>query len=156
MTLPADPNPASAASPDGGFDVSIRVVFGDCDPANIVYFPNFYRWFDQATHDLCSAAGYDLGDVRARRGWVGYPIAEAGARFLRPATFGDLLRVQTRVREWKPRFFLLDHFVWRDDQLLAQGWQTRFIGHHDPARAGKLAALAIPDAFREAVARLAA
>jgi 4-hydroxybenzoyl-CoA thioesterase len=133
----------------------IRVEFGDCDPAEIVYFPNYYRWFDQATHGLCEAAGYALMDVRARRSWVGYPIAEAGARFLAPATVGDPLRIDTRVKVWRERFFELEHRVFRDDLLLVEGWQTRFIGFHDATRGGKLAALVIPAEFRAAVERQA-
>lgn len=150
----ASPAP-TATSPDssasGWFSIDLRVVFGDCDPAGIVYFPNYYRWLDQATHDMCAAAGYDLSEVRAQRGWVGYPIAAASAKFLSPATFGDLISIDTRLREWKPRFFLLDHRVRRGERLLAEGAQTRFIGHHDASRGGKLAALEIPPAFREAV-----
>lgn len=129
--------------------------FGDCDPAAIVYFPNYYRWFDQATHALCEAAGYGLVEVRVDPGWVGYPIAEAGARFRAPASTGDPLRIETRVRHWHERFFDLEHRVFRDDLLLVEGWQTRFIGVHDPARGGKLAALPIPASFRAAVTKLA-
>lgn len=30
----------------------VLVGFGDCDPAGIVYYPNFFRWFDEATQAL--------------------------------------------------------------------------------------------------------
>ena len=133
----------------------LRVAFGDCDPAAIVYFPNYYRWFDEATHALCEAAGYGLVEVRRDAGWVGYPIAEAGARFRAPASTGDQLRIETRVRTWHDRFFDLEHRVFRDQLMLVEGWQTRFIGVHDARRGGRLAALPIPTAFRDAVSRLA-
>ena len=133
----------------------VRVEFGDCDPAAIVYFPNYYRWFDQATHALCEAAGYPLADIRARQGWLGFPIAEAGARFRAPASTGDLLRIETRIKHWHDRFFDLEHRVYRADQLLVEGWQKRFIGVTDPAQGGKLRALVIPLPFRQAMAALA-
>ena len=28
---------------------TVRVEFGDCDPAAIVWFPNFFRWIDAAS-----------------------------------------------------------------------------------------------------------
>jgi len=146
--VPADPVAAAC------FVTEVRILFGDCDPANIVYFPNFYRWFDQATHDLCEAAGYELVHVRRDLGWVGFPIAEAGARFHRPATINDRLRIETRVREWQPRRFLVEHRILRDGDLLVEGWQTRFIGVHRADRGGRLAALEIPPAFRAAVDQL--
>lgn len=153
MTAPSDPTRATPATDATGpcHLTRVRVLFGDCDPANIVYFPNFYRWMDQATHDLCEAAGFELVRVRRELQWIGFPIAEAGARFLRPATINDLLRIETRIRLWQPKRFLLDHRILRDDTLLVEGWQTRFIGVHRADRGGRLAALDIPDAFRSAI-----
>jgi 4-hydroxybenzoyl-CoA thioesterase len=148
---PSPADPQAAASPC--FATSVRVAFGDCDPANIVYFPNFYRWFDQATHDLCEAAGYELTAVRRNRGWVGFPIAEAGARFLRPATINDLLRIETRIREWRSKMFLVEHRILRDGTLLVEGWQTRFIGVRLPEQGGRLTALPLPAEFRAAMDR---
>ena len=100
-------SPQDQSAAPGCFVSTARVAFGDCDPANIVYFPNFYRWLDQATHDLCEAAGFELTVVRRDRQWVGFPLAEAGARFHRPATINDVLRIETRVKEWRPKMFLL-------------------------------------------------
>ena len=136
------------------FVTSVRVAFGDCDPANIVYFPNFYRWLDQATHDLCEAAGFELTAVRRDRSWVGFPLAEASARFHRPATINDLLRIETRVKEWRPKMFLLEHRILRDEVLLVEGWQTRFIGVHRAEHGGRLAALPLPPEFIAAVNRV--
>jgi 4-hydroxybenzoyl-CoA thioesterase len=141
----------SASSPC--FATSVRVAFGDCDPANIVYFPNFYRWLDQATHDLCEAAGYELTAVRRDRGWVGFPIAEAGARFLQPATINDQLRIETRIREWRGKMFLIEHRIVREGTLLVEGWQTRFIGVRLPAHGGRLSALPLPAEFKAAMDR---
>ena len=147
MEPPAvEPNATLDSSPC--FATSVRVAFGDCDPANIVYFPNFYRWFDQATHDLCEAAGYELTAVRRDRGWVGFPIAEAGARFLRPATINDQLRIETRIREWRAKMFLVEHRILCDGRLLVEGWQTRFIGVRLPEQGGRLSALPLPSEFR--------
>lgn len=150
MDSTADPPRAS----DPCFAIAVRVAFGDCDPANIVYFPNFYRWFDQATHDLCEAAGFELTQVRRERDWVGFPLAEAGARFLRPATINDRLRVETRIREWRTHRFLLDHRILREGEVLVEAWQTRFIGVRLPEQGGRLAALAIPADFIAAVNRM--
>ena len=46
----------------------VTVGFGDCDPANIVYYPNFFRWFDQATHQMWRSAGYDIAQLRQQTG----------------------------------------------------------------------------------------
>ena len=33
------------------------VEFGDCDPARIVFYPNFFRWMDSAARHYFEAAG---------------------------------------------------------------------------------------------------
>ena len=147
-------SPQDQSAAPGCFVSTGRVAFGDCDPANIVYFPNFYRWLDQATHDLCEAAGFELTVVRRDRQWVGFPLAEAGARFHRPATINDVLRIETRVKEWRPKMFLLEHRILREGVLLVEGWQTRFIGVHLADQGGRLAALPLPAEFIEAVERV--
>ena len=35
---------------------TVEIEFGDCDPAGIVYFPNYFRFFDDSTAHLISAA----------------------------------------------------------------------------------------------------
>ena len=35
------------------------VEFGDCDPAGIVFYPNFLRWMDAAALHFFRAAGVD-------------------------------------------------------------------------------------------------
>ena len=35
----------------------VRVEFGDCDPAGIVYFPNFFRWYDAASRNFFPECG---------------------------------------------------------------------------------------------------
>ena len=44
----------------------VRVEFGHCDPAGIVWYPNFYEWFDAASHRLAERAGDGLHALRAR------------------------------------------------------------------------------------------
>ena len=34
-----------------------RVEFGDCDPARIVWFPNFFRWIDAASRHFFVECG---------------------------------------------------------------------------------------------------
>ena len=34
----------------------VEIEFGDCDPAGIVYYPNYFRMFDASTAHLFEAA----------------------------------------------------------------------------------------------------
>ena len=58
----------------------VTVHFGDCDPAGIVFFPNFLRWMDQSSLAFFMACGVppwrELVKTRAswaRRCWRSTP-----------------------------------------------------------------------------------
>src|SRR5207302_1605224 len=68
---------------------SYRVRWGDCDAAGIVYYPNFYRWFDVGTQELVRQAGYPVPSMRA----TGHdmPLVETGCVYRQPAYYDDVV-----------------------------------------------------------------
>src|SRR5260221_14494866 len=77
----------------------IRVEFGTCDPAQIVYSPNYLTWLDQSTHYLFECVGIPWRDLPARWG-IQAPLADVSVRFLAPASWGDELDVESRIESW--------------------------------------------------------
>ena len=68
----------------------VEIQFGDCDPAGIVYYPNYFRFFDNATAAMLTAAfGRNKRSWLAHYGIAGIPMVDTGARFLKPSRFGD-------------------------------------------------------------------
>lgn len=160
---PVDAAPADAASldaertPEGRASaVSIyrlTVQFGDCDPANIVFYPNYYRWFDAATHRLCTGVGLDWISLRDQYGVVGMPLVDTGARFRQPASFGDHLEIESSVIECARKTLRLRHLVRRGDTLLVEGFEVRVLGARHPDDPKRLRALEIPEKIRNALTR---
>jgi 4-hydroxybenzoyl-CoA thioesterase len=124
----------------------VQVHFGDCDPAGIVFFPNFARWMDQSSLAFFMAAGLPpWRELRSTRGIVGTPVLETHTRFINPATYGETLEVHTSVTAWERKVFRHLHRVMRGDLLLCEGTEVRaFVTHHpdDPVR---LKAIAPPE-----------
>lgn len=125
----------------------VRVEFGHCDPAGIVWYPNFYEWFDAASHRLAERAGAGLHVLRAQ-GFVGLPLAESGATYLRPVRFGDDVQVHSRVSGFEARRFRVAHRVLRDGELMLEGFEVRFLGQPHPDDPQRLRAAPIPVEFR--------
>jgi len=74
------------------------VEFGDCDPAQIVFYPNFLRWMDAASLHFFRACGLPpWRELERVEGIVGTPIVDVQARFLAPASYGDLIDVETSI-----------------------------------------------------------
>jgi len=65
----------------------LQVVFGDCDPAGIVFFPNFSRWMDASSLHFFMQCGIPAWrELVKTRGIVGTPLLEIHTKFIRPAT----------------------------------------------------------------------
>ena len=65
----------------------VDVQFGDCDPAGIVFFPNFSRWMDEASLAFFMAQGVPPWRVLAKtRNIHGTPLLESHTRFYKTAT----------------------------------------------------------------------
>lgn len=128
-----------------------KVSFGDCDPAGIAFYPNFYRWFDEAVHALMDEIGWGWRKTAAERGWLGLPAAEAAARFIRPVTHGQSIRIETRAVRFEPRRIVFSHRVLRDEVLLCEGEEKRFVGLPHPDDPERVQAIDAPEALRRAL-----
>lgn len=101
------------------FIYTVRVEFGDCDPAGIVWFPNFFRWIDAASRNFFTQCGLPRWEETSRTlGIIGTPLVDTHSRFLKTASYGDTLAVQVTVKEWRDKSFVQTYRIMRDD---AQG-----------------------------------
>ena len=125
------------------------VEFGDCDPAQIVFYPNFFRWMDAAAlHFFRAAHVPPWRDHEAATGIIGTPLVDASARFLRPATYGDVIDVESAVVECRRRSFVLAHVIRRGDVVLVEGREIRVFARRHPDDPTRIAAVDIPANFR--------
>jgi 4-hydroxybenzoyl-CoA thioesterase len=125
-----------------------HIEFGDCDPAGLVFYPNYYRWFDRATHAMFGVVGYTFAQIKRDYGWLAWPLIESGAAFKSPGIAGDDVEIHSSVAQWSSRTFKLSHRVLRDGQLLVDGWELRFLGEPVPGDPHKLRAAVIPDEMK--------
>lgn len=100
-----------------------RVEWGETDAAAIVYYPNYFRWFDRATHDIFADLDYPISGL-LRRG-LAIPLVDAGARFRHALAFGDEVRIESRVAEVRARTFRVEHTVHRAGVLVCEGYEVR-------------------------------
>lgn len=128
----------------------IEIQFGDCDPAGIVYYPNYFRFFDNATAALFSAAlGVHKRGWLERYGIAGIPMVDTGARFLRPCRFGDSVDIDTQVAELGRSSFTVRHRLLLDDELAVEAHEKRVWTARDAT--GEIRGAALPDDVRRAL-----
>ena len=126
----------------------VAVEFGDCDPAGIVYFPNFHRWMDAASRHWFVVRGIpSWRDAEARWGVIGTPIVDAQTRFIKPSVYGDKLAIATTVTEWRSKSFVQQHRIWRGEDLLVEGTEVRVFVARGEGGAG-IRGVVVPDEVR--------
>ena len=62
----------------------VQIQWGDCDPANIVYYPRYFAMFDDSTSIMFEAAGFSKQDLIKRYGLVGIPWSTRGRSSISP------------------------------------------------------------------------
>lgn len=123
----------------------VHVMFGDCDPAGIVFFPNFSKWMDASSlHFFASCGVPPWREMAKTHGIIGAPLLEIHTRFVSPATYGQTLHIHTRVQEWRRKVFVHHHRVMRDQTLLCEGTEVRAFCTPHPDDPSRIQAIAVP------------
>src|SRR5207245_11496484 len=79
----------------------VQIQWGDCDPANIVYYPRYFAMFDDSTSIMFEAAGFSKQDIIHQYGLVGIPLVDTRAKFHIPSTHGDWITIESRIESFK-------------------------------------------------------
>jgi 4-hydroxybenzoyl-CoA thioesterase len=133
----------------------VRIEWGDCDPAGIVYFPRYFALFDVSTAMLIERAmGMIKREAIKVHDFVGFPMVDCRARFHVPSWFGDDVVIESAVTEVSRSRIEIAHRLIRDGGILAvEGFETRvWVGKH-PSDPEKIKSKPIPE---EVAARLKA
>ena len=136
---------------------TVKIEWGDCDPAGIIFYPRYFAFFDASTHALFEAAGLPKPRMIREFDIVGTPMVDTRARFFIPSAFGDEIVIETRITEFRRSSFDIEHKTYKpfpgSEQLAIEAWETRVWTGRDPADATKLKSRPIPE---EIVRRLSA
>ena len=128
----------------------VTVQFGDCDPAGIVFYPNFQRWIDAASLSFFMQCGVPpWRELVKTRGIVGTPLLEISTRFVTAATYAEELDdrdprrgvARQGVRAAPPRDA-------RRHDLICEGRETRAFVRRDADNPDRLRAMPIPEDIR--------
>ncbi|MFC0241370.1 acyl-CoA thioesterase [Rhodopseudomonas telluris] len=122
----------------------VQIQWGDCDPANIVYYPRYFEMFDDSTSALFAAAGCSKQDLVRVYGLVGIPMVDTRAKFYIPSTYGDVITIESRIEKFNRSSFEVTHRVLKGEALAIEAFETRVLVGRDPADPDKLKSTAIP------------
>ena len=105
----------------------VEISWGDCDPADIVYFPNYFRWFDASTAHHFATAGLPKPELIRRYNVVGFPMVDTSAKFHVPSKHSDVVNITTRITRFGRSSFDLEHRLFRGKTLAVEGFEKRVL-----------------------------
>jgi len=124
---------------------TVRIEWGDCDPAGIIFYPRYFAIFDASTNALIErAAGMSKYQMLQSHAFAGYPLIDARARFLLPTRFGDEVIVESTVTKLGRTSFAVQHHLRKNGELAVDGFETRVWTAPDPDQPGRIKSCAIP------------
>jgi 4-hydroxybenzoyl-CoA thioesterase len=114
----------------------VRIEWGDCDPAGIIFYPRYFAIFDASTAALFERA---LGLTKFQQlktfQFTGYPLARTRAKFLRPTRFGDDVTVDSSITFGRS-IFEVEHRLSLNGDTCVECTETRVWVVRDPATGG--------------------
>ena len=105
---------------------SVRIEWGDCDPAGIIFYPRYFAMFDHSTTMLISAAsGVSKAELLQTYEFDGHPLVDTQAKFLTPSRFGDDVIIQSAFARVGRSSFDIRHQIRRNGLVCVEALEVR-------------------------------
>ena len=127
------------------FRRQLKIEWGHCDPAGIVFNPRFFEFFDANSWLLFETAlGLKQQYLASTYGIVGIALVDARANFLKPAKFGDTIEIASQVSEFRRSSFDVEHRISIGGELAVEGGETRVWAARSADDPDRISAATIP------------
>jgi acyl-CoA thioester hydrolase len=97
---------------------TLRVRYAETDKMGVVYYANYFVWFEVGRADLLRSLGWNYCEMELAG--ISLPVIEAQCEYLRPARYDDEIDVKTEGRMLSPvRMEFQYQVVRKEDQTIA-------------------------------------
>jgi acyl-CoA thioester hydrolase len=98
----------------------IRVLYADTDKMGIVYHANYFRWFEAGRGKYMRTRG--LPYTQTEQSGVQLPLVEAGIKYHKPATYEDIIEINTWVSGISSVVVKFGYEIKKEGELLVTGF----------------------------------
>jgi acyl-CoA thioester hydrolase len=104
---------------------TIRVRYAETDQMGVVYYANYFVWFEVGRVELMRSLGFEYRELEEQDQCF-LPVVEASCRYKAPARYDDVLTLETRVLNQRTSMIRFGYRLLREMQeaestLLAEG-----------------------------------
>lgn len=104
------------------FECDYRVSYGDTDKMGVVYYANYFEFFERGRTEMMRSAGFPYAKLEELG--VFLPVVEAKCRYFAPARYDDLVTLRSAVLELGRIKVRIGTQVRIDDKMLVSGEVT--------------------------------
>ena len=123
---------------------TVRIEWGDCDPAGIIFYPTYFKIFDNATAALFEAAlGMTKFQYLKAYDFAGFPLVDTRAKFMKPTRFGDDVTVESAIN-FGTSSFTVNHRITLKGEPCAECTEKRVWVVRDKADPQRIKAQPVP------------
>ena len=127
--------------------VDIRVRYQETDKLGIVYYANYYVWFEIARTEFFRSAGLPYAELETKGMYI--VVVGSSCQYKKPAYYDDQITIRSWISSVRNTSFTFEYEVLNGKDLLAVGKTVQVLVNKDrkPVR--------IPEDIREVIERRA-
>lgn len=107
------------------FETNIRVRYADTDQMGYVYYGNYASYYEVGRVEALRSLGLTYKSLEAKG--ILMPVIENKSRFLRAATYDELLTLKVMVREMPVKKIRFEYEILNEDELLIHTGETTLL-----------------------------
>lgn len=100
-------------------EISLRVRYAETDQMGVVYYGNYFVWFEVSRTEYLRKLGLRYSDLEKKGIYL--VVAEANCRYKKPVKYDDLIRIVTRINYIKTSALEFAYEVYCGSALIATG-----------------------------------
>ncbi len=106
-------------------ETAIRVRYAETDQMGVVYYANYFIWFELGRVEFLRQLGFDYKRMETEDGCY-IPVVETSCRYKAPARYDDVLLLETRLLHLRTTVLKFGYHLYREEEdgsrkLLAEG-----------------------------------
>ena len=98
----------------------IRVRYEETDRMGVVYYGNYFIWFEVARTELFRSLGISYREIEEKDGLY-LVVASARCDYKLPATYDDIVTVETNLIALKNTSIVFEYTLKRGGSIIAKG-----------------------------------
>ena len=91
-------------------ETTVRVRYAETDQMGVVYYGNYFTWFEIGRVELCRQLGFEYKRMEAEDDSF-IVVADAHCRYKRSARFDDVLVIRTSVTQSQKRTIRFEYEI---------------------------------------------